>query len=104
MHFIGIKIAISSFLIIGMFHPIVIKTEYYTGVKFWWVFLLLGLACLAAALFVSDTYSSALLGVIGASFIWSIGELFEQRERVRKGWFPMNPKRKMEYEDCNKSE
>lgn len=104
MHFIGIEIAVSSFLIIGMFHPIVIKTEYYTGVKFWWVFLLLGLACLAGALFVSDTYSSALLGVIGASFIWSIGELFEQRERVRKGWFPMNPKRKLEYEDNDRSE
>ncbi|MBP9545087.1 MAG: DUF4491 family protein, partial [Alistipes sp.] len=23
----------------------------------------------------------------------SIGELFEQRQRVAKGWFPANPKR-----------
>ncbi|HAD56313.1 MAG TPA: DUF4491 domain-containing protein, partial [Alistipes sp.] len=28
-----------------------------------------------------------------ASF-WSILEVFQQRERVRKGWFPENPRRK----------
>ncbi|MBQ5358077.1 MAG: DUF4491 family protein [Alistipes sp.] len=26
--------------------------------------------------------------VIGCSCLWSIRELFEQRECVRKGWFP----------------
>ena len=26
-----------------------------------------------------------------------IGELFEQKKRVEKGWFPMNPKRTDEY-------
>ena len=49
----GIVIGIATFLIIGIFHPMVTKGEY-----------------------------------------WSIGELFEQRERVAKGWFPKNPKRK----------
>ena len=29
--------------------------------------------------------------------IRGIGEVFHQRERVRKGWFPMNPKRKGDY-------
>jgi hypothetical protein len=37
---------------------------------------------------------STLLGVFAFSSFWSIHELFEQRERVRKGWFPQNPKRK----------
>ncbi len=37
--------------------------------------------------------SEALLAVWGASSLWSIGELFEQRRRVEKGWFPANPKR-----------
>lgn len=97
MNFIGIKIAFTAFLVIGIFHPIVIKTEYYTGVKFWWVFLLFGVLCIGGALFVEDTYCSVVLGVVGASFLWSIGELFEQKERVRKGWFPMNPKRKEDY-------
>ena len=28
----------------------------------------------------------------GASSFWSIGELFEQRKRVEKGWFPKREK------------
>lgn len=98
MHYEGIIIAVSTFLIIGLFHPIVIKTEYYTGTRFWWLFLIGGLACLVAALFISDIMTSSLLGVTGASALWSIGELFEQRKRVLKGWFPKNPKRLKDYE------
>jgi len=98
MYFTGIIIAVSTFLIIGMCHPLVIKTEYYTGTRLWWVFLLLGVAAIGAALFVENVVASSLLGVAGASFLWSIGELFEQRKRVLKGWFPMNPKRKADYE------
>ena len=97
LYFTGIVIAISCFLIIGLFHPIVIKTEYYTGTKYWWVFLVVGLACIAVALFIANTMVSAVLGIFGASCLWSIKELFEQRDRVIKGWFPMNPKRKGEY-------
>lgn len=98
MFFTGLIIAAMAFGIIGLFHPIVIKTEYYTGVKLWWLFLVLGLACLIAALFVENTIGSAALGIVGASLLWSILEIFEQRERVKKGWFPMNPKRKKDYE------
>lgn len=99
LYFSGIIIAVSCFLIIGIFHPIVIKTEYYTGTRLWWVFLLVGLACVAGALFIEDSLTSAILGIFGASSLWSIKELFEQRERVIKGWFPMNPKRKHEYKN-----
>ena len=84
MYFTGVIIAVSTFLIIGIFHPIVIKTEYYTGTRLWWVFL-------------ENVIVSSIFGVVGASFLWSIGELFDQRKRVLKGWFPMNPKRKHEY-------
>lgn len=98
MYFTGLIIAIMAFLIIGVFHPIVIKTEYYTGTRLWWLFLLLGLISLATALFVESVIVSAALGIIGASLLWSIGELFEQKERVRKGWFPINPKRRQDYE------
>lgn len=99
MYFTGIIIAISTFLVIGIFHPIVIKVEYHTGTRFWWLFLLLGIACIVAALFTSNEVVSAVIGVVGASALWTIGELFEQRKRVKRGWFPMNPKRKEEYED-----
>jgi len=98
LHYSGIVIAVSCFLIIGMFHPIVIKTEYYSGTKYWWLFLVIGIVSLASALLLDNYVISAVLGIIGASCLWSIKELFEQRERVKKGWFPMNPKRKGEYE------
>ena len=40
MFFTGLIIAFGTFLIIGVFHPIVIKTEYYFGTGPWWVFSL----------------------------------------------------------------
>lgn len=93
MYFTGLTIAISTFVIIGVFHPIVIKTEYYTGTKFWWIFLLCGIICIALSLLVEQVIISSVIGVLGASFLWSIGELFEQKKRVEKGWFPKHPKR-----------
>ena len=93
MYYEGIIIGIGTFLIIGLFHPIVIKTEYYFGTRPWWIFLILGIAAIAAALFVADVMLSALLGVLGASLLWSIGELFEQKQRVEKGWFPKREKK-----------
>ncbi len=93
MNFIGLIIAIATFLVIGIFHPIVIKGEYYFGVRCWWVFAISGIGFIAASLFVDNQVFSTLLGVIGCSCLWSILEVFEQRERVRKGWFPKNPKR-----------
>lgn len=91
MNFEGLLIGISTFLIIGLFHPVVIKTEYHFGVRVWWVFLVLGLGSVVASLLVADTLLSTLLGVFAFSSFWSIKELFEQRERVRKGWFPKKP-------------
>ena len=93
MHFTGIVIAISTFLIIGLFHPIVIKTEYYFGTKPWWMFLILGIACVCCSILISDAVFSSAIGVLGASFLWSIGELFEQKKRVEKGWFPKRNKK-----------
>lgn len=104
MHFTGIIIAISTFLIIGFCHPLVIKQEYYTGTRYWWTWLIIGIVCICAALFVSNVIFSSLLGVTGASFLWGIGELFSQKKRVEKGWFPMNPKRKDEYQPIDNDE
>lgn len=104
IYFTGIIIAISTFLMIGVFHPLVIKTEYHTGTRYWWVFLLLGIISIIGALFVANTMVSALIGVFGASSLWTIGELFSQKKRVQKGWFPMNSKRKDEYEPIDSNE
>ncbi|MDF9831680.1 DUF4491 family protein [Parabacteroides sp. PF5-6] len=94
IHFKGLLIGIATFLIIGLFHPVVVKAEYYWGTKSWWLFLLMGIAGLIAALLIADIFWSALCGVFAFSSFWSIKEIFEQEERVKKGWFPRNPKKK----------
>lgn len=94
LHFSGLIIGICTFLIIGLFHPVVIKCEYYFGTKCWWVFLFLGIAGVVCSLLVSHILWSTLLGVFSFSCFWTIKEIFEQEERVLKGWFPKNPKRK----------
>lgn len=96
-NFEGLLLGLATFITIGLFHPIVIKTEYHYGTRPWWIFLVAGIACIAAACFIAHIFWSALCGIVGFSCLWSIKELFEQRERVRKGWFPMNPRRKDEY-------
>lgn len=93
MHFSGLFIGAAAFLIIGIFHPIVVKAEYHLGVKVWPAFLVAGLICVAVTLFISSPVLAAILGVFGFACLWSIRELFEQGERVEKGWFPKNPKR-----------
>ncbi len=104
MYFTGISIAIMTFLTIGIWHPIVIKTEYYWGTRPWIIYMLIGLCCITGALFVENIYLSSFLGVFGASALWGIGELFSQKKRVEKGWFPKNPKRKHEYQEIDKNE
>ena len=94
----GLTIGIGTFLIIGLFHPVVIKAEYYWGTRCWWIFLALGIAGIIGTLLIKNVILSSLTGVFSFSALWSIGEIFDQRKRVLKGWFPMNPKRKKEYE------
>ena len=91
LNFMGLLTAVVTFLTIGLFHPLVIKGEYYFGVKCWWVFLVAGIGTVIAALFVDNMFWSTLLAVFGASSLWGIGELFHQRKRVEKGWFPKRP-------------
>lgn len=84
----GLVIGVATFLIIGVFHPLVIKGEYHFGVRCWWVFVVMGIGAVAASIAVRHILWSTLLAVWGASSFWSVGELFEQRQRVAKGWFP----------------
>lgn len=93
MNFTGIIIGGSVFLMIGIFHPIVIKAEYYYGTKCWPIFALVGLLTLVGSLLISSTVWSVLLGSFAFSCFWSILELFQQKKRVEKGWFPKNPNR-----------
>jgi hypothetical protein len=93
MRFDGLFIGGVTFLIIGFFHFIVIKGEYYFTEKIWPLFLLAGIAALALSCFAARTVVSAALGVLGCTCLWSVPELKKQTKRVEKGWFPQNPKR-----------
>ncbi len=91
MYLQGIIIGLASFLIIGIFHPIVIKCEYYFGKKIWPFFLIFGILFILMSIFINIQILSAIIAVIGFSCIWSIHEIFEQEQRVKKGWFPKRP-------------
>ena len=91
MNFTGIIVGFATFLVIGIFHPIVIKAEYYFGTKCWWAFLVAGIVFCVLSILVENLVASTILGVTAFSSFWSILELKEQRERVRKGWFPKGP-------------
>lgn len=97
MNYSGIIIAVITFLVIGLFHPIVIKCEYYWGTRCWWAFAIAGILFIIGSLWVMDPILSPVLGVIGCSCLWSILEIFEQKKRVEKGWFPKNPRRAKDY-------
>jgi hypothetical protein len=99
MNWQGIIIGGMAFLIIGIFHPIVIKGEYYFGKKIWPVFLAVGVISIIATLFIENTLLAAAAGILGFSCLWSIHEIIEQEERVRKGWFPGNPRRPVSRKD-----
>ncbi len=89
----GLLVGACTFVIIGVFHPLVIKGEYYFGQRVKWAFATMGVATAFGALVTSGVLS-CLLAVTAFSSFWSIKEVAEQAERVRKGWFPANPNRK----------
>ena len=103
MNFSGIIVGAAVFLSIGICHPAVIKLEYAWGRQSWWIWLVVGLLCTGASLFVADSILSTILGGFAFSFFWSILEMFKQEKRVLKGWFPENPRRHDYYERKRKS-
>jgi hypothetical protein len=92
MNWAGLLIGLLAFFIIGLFHPIVIKLEYYIGKRGWWIFFLLGLICSSLSFFVKDILS-IVMGTVGFACFWSTFEMFKQHERVMAGRAKKNPKR-----------
>ncbi len=81
-------------ILTGIFHPIVVKCEYYFSARIWPVFLVLGIASCCVSLFAENEAVSSVAGILGAILLWCIRELKEQKRRVERGWFPKNPRRK----------
>lgn len=93
MNFQSIIIGFATFLIIGIFHPIVIKGEYYFSKNIWPLFVLTAFILFYFALTVQNIVIASILSITAFTCLWSVKELFEQEERVLKGHAPKNPKR-----------
>jgi hypothetical protein len=86
-------VGLATLLIIGMGFVWVIRGERWLGYLWWPYFLGLGIALVGASLLVRADWGSALLGVLGASVIWSSTELKEQAVRAELGWYPFREKK-----------
>lgn len=93
MNFFGFILGIVSLLIIGLGFVWVIRGERYFG-YLWWPYVMgLGILLILTSMFVKHLWSSALLGVFGASLVWGSTELKEQAVRAEVGWYPFNEKK-----------
>jgi hypothetical protein len=88
MYFSGIILGLISFLIIGLFHPLIIFVEYHFGTRTWPIFLIVGIALCILSLFIENIILNVMFGLIAFCSFWSIKELFQQKKRVERGWFP----------------
>lgn len=53
--------------------------------------LAVGMLLVLLSLWIRMDWLSVLVGVLGATFVWSSTELKEQAVRAELGWYPFNP-------------
>jgi hypothetical protein len=94
----GILIGGAAFIIITILYWVTIQAEYYFSKRFWIIFLVMGLATALLSLFIKTLALSSISAIFGFTSLWAIGEVIEQEKRVLQGRFPMNPRRKDDYE------
>ena len=94
MNFYGVIMGSTMILAVGLGHVLVIKWEYYWGTKSWPGLLAIGSLLVIISILVDNILLSGTLGILGATLLWGVHELFRQKKRVEKGWFPMNLKRR----------
>ncbi|MDR3226953.1 MAG: DUF4491 family protein [Prevotellaceae bacterium] len=80
MYVEGLIVGFLVFLIIGLFHPLVEKAEYYLGKKSKWIFAVAFIISATVSLLVTDLWA-IFLGCFGFSCFWSIFEIDKQQRR-----------------------
>ena len=95
MNYYGLVMGSTMILAAGLGHVLVIKWEYYWGTKMWPGLFAIGSLPVIISIFIDSALLSGIFGIFGAVLIWGVLELFRQRKRVERGWFPRNPKRKI---------
>ncbi len=94
MNFTGLILGVAMLAAIGFGFLWVVKLEYHIGAQVWPVVLTFGLVLALATLWIKPFWASALVGILAGSIVWGATELPPQEERVRRGLFPANPKRR----------
>lgn len=90
MNYFGLLIGISTFCVIGLGFPLVIRGERIFGFLWWPYMMGIGLGLIIASLFIHLDWFSIVIGVSGATFVWGSTELKEQAVRAEIGWYPFN--------------
>ncbi|MDR0420726.1 MAG: DUF4491 family protein [Prevotellaceae bacterium] len=81
MYISGLIVGASVFLLIGLFHPLVVKAEYYLGKKkLKPIFGLIFLISTVMSLF-TNVLLSIYLGCFGFACLWSVFEVDRQEKR-----------------------
>ena len=99
LDFDGILMGVLVFGIIALTRWLCIAGEYWLSKRVWWGFLATGLACIGTSLLVDNVLISSAISVFGYCLLCGIGEVIQQEERVRKGWFPQNPRHPERYQN-----
>ena len=89
----GLAAGVITLAIIGLGFPLVIHAERIFGYISWPYLMGIGVVLMAASLFVSNDWSSVVVGVLGAACAWGSTELKEQAVRAEIGWFPFNARK-----------
>jgi hypothetical protein len=89
----GFFIGLITLVVIGLGFIWVIRGERYLGHLWWPYFMGAGILLIVISLFLSNPWSSSILGVIGGSFIWGSTEFKEQAVRAELGWYPFHEKK-----------
>jgi hypothetical protein len=93
MNWFGLLLGITTLFVVGLGFFWVIRGERFFGLLWWPYVIGLGLLLIGASLFVTSSWGSALLGVLGASLVWGATELKEQAIRAELGWAPFRSKK-----------
>jgi len=87
MNTFGLIIGFMTLIIIGLGFVWVIFGERYFSYRWWPFVIVLGLILVGLSTLIANDYLSAIVGIIGASFIWGATELKDQAIRSELGWF-----------------
>jgi hypothetical protein len=90
MNYFGVLIGLSTFCVIGLGFPLVIRGERSFGFLWWPYMMGTGTLLIIVSLLIQIDWLAVFIGVLGATFIWGSTELKEQAVRAELGWYPFS--------------